>query len=268
MAKLYLKFEQQLLKEYTLSQGSVTVGRLPDNFIQVDNLAVSGHHARIFFDTDHYVVEDNNSLNGTFVNKQRVTRAVLNDGDEILIGKHHIEFKDEWHEDMPAAQPTQPVDVGPALPKLQETMMLDTRKAKEMMEKARAAAGGAPAAPAPAGEAPAAAEAAPAEPVRPPRERVGVLTVLEGKTDETQYHLAGKLTVIGKSEMASVRLKGWFAPKVAAQITKREGKYTVGAGDASAKLRVNGQPVAGHAELNDSDVIEVAGVKFSFTLAD
>src|SRR2546425_9005095 len=40
--------------EVTLSQGVVTIGRLPDNLIQVDNPAVSGHHAKIYWDTDHY----------------------------------------------------------------------------------------------------------------------------------------------------------------------------------------------------------------------
>lgn len=271
MAKLYLKFEQQLLKEFTVSQGgAVTIGRLPDNMIEIDNLAVSGHHARIFWEGDHYVLEDNGSLNGTYVNKQKVSRAVLNDGDEVIIGKHRLEFKDEWHEDMPASAPTQPIDVGPSVPKVQETMILDTKKAKEMMERARAAAAGGPAAAAPAPEA--AADAAPAPsavvPARPPRERIGVLTVLAGKTNESEYHLTGKLTVIGKSDMASVRLKGWFAPKVAAQITKRESQYTIGAGDSSVKLLVNGEPVLGHGELHDGDMIEVAGVKFSFAFAD
>ncbi len=49
MAKLYLKFEQngQVLKEVYLSQAATTIGRLPDNSVQIDNLAVSGHHARI-----------------------------------------------------------------------------------------------------------------------------------------------------------------------------------------------------------------------------
>ena len=42
MAKLFLKFEQAVLKEVPLSQGVVTIGRLPDNVIQIDNLAVSG----------------------------------------------------------------------------------------------------------------------------------------------------------------------------------------------------------------------------------
>ena len=95
MAKLYLKFEQAVLKEFELAEGVVTIGRLPDNRIQVDNLAVSGHHAKIYWETDHYTLEDNNSLNGTFVNNRRVSKTVLKDGDEVLIGKHTVLFKDE-----------------------------------------------------------------------------------------------------------------------------------------------------------------------------
>ena len=75
MAKLYLEFEQAVLKEVPLSQGVVTIGRLPDNLIHVDNLAVSGHHAKIYWDQDKYVIEDNNSLNGTYLNNRRISKA-------------------------------------------------------------------------------------------------------------------------------------------------------------------------------------------------
>ena len=77
MAKLNLRFEQngQILKEVFLSQAATTIGRLPDNSVQIDNLAVSGHHAKIAWETDHYVVEDLGSLNGTYVNNERVGKA-------------------------------------------------------------------------------------------------------------------------------------------------------------------------------------------------
>ncbi|MGH9509403.1 MAG: FHA domain-containing protein, partial [Terriglobales bacterium] len=59
MAKLYLFFENTQLKEFAITQSGVaTIGRLPDNLIHIDNLAVSGHHARVFYDVDHYVIED------------------------------------------------------------------------------------------------------------------------------------------------------------------------------------------------------------------
>src|SRR5437899_10032973 len=99
MAKLFLKFEQAVLKEIPLSQGVTTIGRLPDNVIQVDNLAVSRHHAKICWDNEKYVIEDNNSLNGTYVNNARVNRRALKDGDNVLIGKHILSFKEDWRED-------------------------------------------------------------------------------------------------------------------------------------------------------------------------
>jgi pSer/pThr/pTyr-binding forkhead associated (FHA) protein len=271
MAKLFLKFEQNVLKEFTLAQGTVTIGRLPDNLIQIDNLAVSGHHAKIYWDQDHYVLEDNNSLNGTYLNNQRVSKSVLKDGDSMLIGKHTLVFKDEWHEDAPgqhtvAAEHT----TMPAVPKLEATVVLDTKKAKEMMAAARAAQAPAAGAPPAAGEAAGAAAAAapPPAPAVPGKERTGLLSVLAGKTAEPQYVLSGKLTVIGKSEMASIKLKGWFAPKVAATIHKRDGKYLIAASEKAVKVRVNGADITGQKELAEGDVIEVAGIKLSFAFQD
>lgn len=270
MAKLYLLFENTQLKEFAITQSGVaTIGRLPDNLIHIDNLAVSGHHARILYDGDHYVIEDHGSTNGTFVNKQRIEGKVpLNDGDEVMIGKHTVRFKDEWHEDDEAPKTAQ--ITGPSVPKLEATVMLDTKKAKEMMAAAAAARAGAASATPPAAGAPAPTGAAPsrttsvppAAPVPPAAERVGVLTVLAGKADQQQYRLTSKLTVIGKSDMASIKLKGWFAPKVGATITKREQKYFISPGDK--KVIVDGQQIAGQKELSEGSTIDVSGLKMSF----
>ncbi len=279
MAKLYLKFEQAVLKEFALAQGVVTIGRLPDNLIQVDNLAVSGHHAKIYWETDHYVLEDNNSLNGTFVNGRRVSKVALKDGDEVTIGKHVLALKDEWHDD--AAAKTQPLPVeksAPMVPTLDSTVVLDTKKAREMLARsasdaAAAASGKMPAsaaaapAPAPLSGAPMAAPAPPPPPA-PARERTGSLMIMSGKTDQSQYTLSGKLSVIGKSEMASIKLRGWFAPKVAAVINRREGKYFIAASEKDQKVKVNDQLISGQHELAEGDMIEVAKIKATFNYAD
>src|SRR5437868_5241097 len=111
MAKLYLRFEGKELKEVTVTQSAViTIGRLPDNLLQIDNLAVSGHHAKIYWDGEHYTLEDNGSLNGTYVNNQRVTKHKLKNGDTVLVGKHSVEFKDEWHDDQRERQGRHGVD--------------------------------------------------------------------------------------------------------------------------------------------------------------
>jgi hypothetical protein len=113
-----------------------------------------------------------------------------------------------------------------------------------------------------------ATEAPGAAAVVPAKERIGMLQVMDGKTDQHQYVLSGKLTVIGKSDMASIKLKGWFAPKVAAVINKRDGHYFIAASEKDVKVKVDGQEIAGQKELNEGNVIEVAGVKLSFTFGD
>ena len=250
MAKLYLKFEQAVLKEFPLSDGMMlTIGRLPDNNVQIDNLAVSGHHAKVVWEGDHFVLEDNNSLNGTFVNNRRVSKVPLKHGDNILIGKHTLSFQDEAHRPVGAPEPASDKTV-PMVPAMEATMVLDTRKAKEMIAQGVSV---------PSSSGPAAA---------PARERTGMLNVMDGKTDQHQYILSGKLTVIGKSDMASIKLKGWFAPKVAAVINKRDAKYFIAASEKDVKVKVNGSEIAGQKELNEGDVIEVASVKLSFSYSD
>jgi pSer/pThr/pTyr-binding forkhead associated (FHA) protein len=272
MAKLYLRFEGKELKEVTVTQSAViSIGRLPDNLLQIDNLAVSGHHAKIYWDGEHYTLEDNGSLNGTYVNNQRVTKHKLKNGDNVLIGKHSVEFKDQWHDDQQGHAPA--AKAGPAVPQMQSTVVLDTKKAKEMMAQARAAS-------APTGTVPemkpSSAEqlsgGAPpksiAVPPVPGKERTGMLTVIAGKTDEPSYLLSSKMSVIGKSAMASIKLKGGFfksPPEVAAMVSKRENKYYITQQDKHANVKVNGDDASqGQHLLDDGDIIEVAGVKMTF----
>jgi pSer/pThr/pTyr-binding forkhead associated (FHA) protein len=255
MAKLALKFEQAVLKEVTLSQGTLTIGRLPDNNLQIDNLAVSGHHAKIYWEQDHYTVEDLGSLNGTYVNNQRVGRSVLKDGDLVTIGKHQVEFKDEGQKAPPAKVEEK---AGPVTPKLEATVVLDTKKAKEMIAASAEPGPGA----GPLGL------SKPAPTVAPAKEHIGILNVLEGRTDQPQYVLTGKMTMIGKSDMASIRLKGFFAPKTAALISKRENKYFIATSDKKIKVKINGEEVSGQHELKEGDILEVAGVKAAFSLQE
>ncbi len=270
MAKLYLKFETNVLKEVAVGQkGIVTIGRLPDNMLQIDNLAVSGHHCKVYWDSDHYVIEDNSSLNGTYVNNQRVNKQSLKDNDSILIGKHVVIFRDEWHEEAPAGKAKAAM---PALPKMEATVVLDTKKAKEMLAQARAQQAATPPetpAPAPAAGTEAAPPPKPAPAAAAPSTPTGTLTVLEGKTDEPRYLLNSKLTVIGGSKMATIKLKGSLfksPPDVAAMISKGETSYFIASQDKKTPVKINGTEVAHRQELNEGDVIEVAGVKMSFAM--
>ena len=255
MAKLFLKFEQAILKEIPLTQGVTTIGRLPDNVIQVDNLAVSGHHAKIYWDNDKFVIEDNNSLNGTYVNNARINRRALKDGDNVLIGKHTLSFKEDGREDR-SIRPASAQAGAPPLPKLEPTAALDT---KGMRDRIAAAGAALQSESGEAGQSPTRQYAS-----LPGADKIGTLIILSGKTDDTQYVLTSKMSVIGKSEMASIKLKGWFAPKMAALISKRENGYFIAASEKKIKVKINDEEIAGQRALADGDVIEVAGIKATF----
>src|SRR5438045_5375681 len=95
MAKLILMYESSVLKEGTIAKPLLSIGRAPGNDIVVDNLAVSSNHAKVVVDQTKVLVEDLNSLNGTFLNNQRIRKSELKDGDQIIIGKHTLVFRDE-----------------------------------------------------------------------------------------------------------------------------------------------------------------------------
>ena len=72
----------------------VSIGRSPDNGIVIDNPAVSHYHARVFNEEGRLMLEDFGSMNGTFVNGQRVKMVTLKPGDSVGIGKHTIVVTD------------------------------------------------------------------------------------------------------------------------------------------------------------------------------
>jgi len=264
-AKLSLKFSDDVLREVALSGGVVTIGRQPDNLLQIDNPIVSGHHARIFWEKSHYILEDNESFNGTYLNDRSVSRAVLGDGDVIVIGKHRIEFHSEvGKRDASSSSVTQDRTSGwqaqvekAAPPQLEATMVLDTNKLKEMMAKMASAA--APVRPSGI----ALVTACESRAVRP--RQIGMLTIVAGRTDRQQYLLSSKLSVIGKSMMASIRLKRWFAPRVAASIHQREDGYFLVRAAKNIRIKVNNAEVTqGQQELKSGDQFEVAGIVAKF----
>ena len=69
-----------------------TVGRTPENDLQIDAKYISRHHAVILAGPAHTIIEDLNSTNGVLVNGRRITRQTLKDGDAVVIGKTVFRF--------------------------------------------------------------------------------------------------------------------------------------------------------------------------------
>ena len=68
------------------------IGRSPDCEIFLDDVTVSRNHAVLVQHDGKFTVEDEGSLNGTFVNRKRIDSAELPEGDELQIGKYRMTF--------------------------------------------------------------------------------------------------------------------------------------------------------------------------------
>ncbi len=231
MAKVILKFKDALVKEIPLEKDLITIGRKAENDIAIDNQAVSGFHAKIFRDPEGYSIEDLNSLNGTFINGQRVGKSLLNNGDVVLIGVHTLEVVAEPRKGMDS---TKDRIRGRSM---DETMVIDPKDQQKII--------------------------ASTEKV----EVLGGFVVIEGSTEKKDYELKDRVTTIGKDESALIRLKGFFAPQVAALVNRRkEGYFITPSGGKS--IKVNGSEIGAKHDLKDGDMVEVAGLKMQFYIKD
>lgn len=240
MAKVILKFDERILDECVIGHRGVSIGRLPDNRIVIDNPAVSGHHARVFMDGDKAMLEDLKSTNGTFINNKPVIRRVLEHGDVVLIGKHTITY-----DALSLDGATDGGDIGPAMPDLGGTRMLETEQHKALLARWEREA---------QARTKTRSDQAPA--------KTGTLKVLSGRTDRTEYELIAHTSIIGKADNAAVRLRGWFKPKTAAAVARKGDSYTVT--PFAGKATINGARLSGRTELKDGDVLEVSGVTLEF----
>jgi pSer/pThr/pTyr-binding forkhead associated (FHA) protein len=77
---------------FTLDAEVTRIGRHPDSQIFLDDITVSRRHADVEHTPDGYVVRDAGSLNGTYVNHERIDDATLHHGDELQIGKFRLVF--------------------------------------------------------------------------------------------------------------------------------------------------------------------------------
>lgn len=77
---------------FLLDDDVVTSGRHPESDIFLDDVTVSRRHARFSRESGTFVVRDVGSLNGTYVNRERIDEARLFTGDEVQIGKFRLVF--------------------------------------------------------------------------------------------------------------------------------------------------------------------------------
>jgi predicted component of type VI protein secretion system len=245
MAKLVLSLNGAVHAEHVLNKERITIGRKPDNDIQIDNLAVSGKHALVITILDDSFLEDLGSTNGTYVNGKLIKKHALRNGDVIGIGKHELKYVNDHatasDEDFEA------------------TIIIPPRNATAAREAAQAAAQ--------RGAAPSVAESAAREaggvpPAAPPTGGMplGRLRVLNGPIAGKELELTKALITLGKPGVQ------------VAVISRRPQGYVLthidGGSEPSNFPLVNGKAIGANAySLQDSDVIELAGIKMEFFIS-
>ncbi len=264
MPRLTLQSEDRAVKHYPVGL-MATIGRLPDNTIIIDSPAVSGHHACVFRDGYRLTVEDLQSTNGTFVNGTRVSRQILQHGDVVRVGKHELVLDQML--DGQVMDPGEPAEESDLTTSDQgETVFIDKRKLLARLTRSQTHARHYDALLARLQDVESHASQS--------RERaidksaassdVGVLRVLAGRAEETEYSLEAHTSVIGKGKTSLVRLRGWFKPRVAVVITRNRHGYvaTLLGGD----VLINSQSVSGRHELKDGDLLAVDDLVLEFNL--
>lgn len=87
-----IKRGQNAGSRFTLTKPVTTAGRHPDSDIFLDDVTVSRRHVEIIAGPDGFRVRDVGSLNGTYVNRERIDEAPIGSGDELQIGKFKLVF--------------------------------------------------------------------------------------------------------------------------------------------------------------------------------
>lgn len=241
MAKLILTLDGSVIRELALDKERITIGRKPQNDIQIENLAVSSEHACVVTILNDSFLEDLGSTNGTLVNGNPIKKHILQNDDLIEIGKYKLRFVS----DGPAATQTTVED-------FERTMVL------------RAPPAAPRAAPPPPPPAPAATPPAAPAPVATPRPapesapasaavQQAFIQIMSGPGVGKELPLTKSLTTLGKPGVQ------------VAVITKRPQGYFITHVEGANFPVLNGRTLDNHAHaLGDHDLIEIAGVKMEF----
>ena len=225
MPEIIVRFEDKVIERVVSEKKRITIGRTADNDIVLDNLGVSRKHAEIEFLPDSAVIMDNESLNGTFVNSRKVTEEILQNNDQITIGKFNLIYHQE-------------VEKGPRLTDMDGTMVLQTKRQKELLEKDRK------------------------ERELVSKAGCSVLLGLEN-TDKDKFWLEKDVTTLGKSRFANIRAKGFFLSGIQSKMSRqKDGFYIVNLGRMN-RTKINGEPVRSRRLRND-DLVQVGRSIFRF----
>ena len=257
-AKIILSMDGVVLQEYPLSKERMTIGRKAHNDIVIDNLAVSGEHAAIVTIQSDSFLEDLDSTNGVMVNGSTTKKHFLQNSDVIEIGKYKIKYLNDQPAQTTAADfertmvlraPVKPAAA--ANPTLATTQAIPTvvtsEDALDATGKFNATSPLSSTLPKAPGQA--AGEPTPTASAQMP----AVVQILNGPNAGKELELVKNLTTLGKPGVQ------------VAVLARRPHGYFLTHVEGTTFPVVNGESLGEHLrQLNDHDIIELAGVKMEF----
>src|SRR5687767_8946225 len=113
MSKLVLLTEGFAGRTYELNVEKTTVGRVEDNAFQIAEPSVSSHHAEIILKGTDVLIKDLNSTNGTYINGEKITEAVLKPGQTLKFGQVELRLEGKDGAGAPKAGATAPAAEAP-----------------------------------------------------------------------------------------------------------------------------------------------------------
>jgi len=254
-AKLILSMDGVVIKDYPLTKERTTIGRKPHNDIAIDNLAVSSEHAAVITILNDSFFEDLGSTNGSVVNGAPTQKHFLQNNDVIEIGKYKLKYLNDQPTQTSSAdfektmvlrapvKQSKPEDgfnqtqsnAGAVAPKHESTTQFNATAPKVDV------------APAPVAPAPAAAPTG--------QTAVAIIQILNGPNLGRELELSKNLTTLGKPGVQ------------VAVLARRPHGYFITHVEGTSFPLVNGTSVGEQPhQLNDHDIIELAGVKMEFYL--
>ena len=127
MAKLVILNQGMTGRAFELNVERTTVGRVEDNTFQIADASVSSHHAEIILRGSELLIRDLNSTNGTFINGEKISEAVLQPGQTLRFGQVELKIDDGKSVSAPAPAPVAAASAPVAPKKIVDATMIIPR---------------------------------------------------------------------------------------------------------------------------------------------
>jgi pSer/pThr/pTyr-binding forkhead associated (FHA) protein len=228
MSYMRIYLNDVLMEQVELNKDRMTIGRSADSDIVLDNSGVSLHHARIQKAAGGYVIADNDSSNGVFLNGRKFDQHRLEYRDEIQIYNYVLKYMASrgLHG---IADPDIAQDGDLSQTGTMEVNISDVEELLKLREKKKTA----------------------------------YMELLDAKGNQTRLILKEQNFKIGRSKQCDIRTSGWLSFGLAAEIQRNtDGYYLVPRG--RARVMRNEEQLTRPVKLKDGDWLRVRNLSMTF----